>query len=178
MARSVLITTKGRVLVENNYFSSQMKGILIEGDNNYWYESGAVEDIMIRNNVFENIGYEGGPRGYALYASPLFNKDQHMGEGRYHRNVHFVGNTVKSFNGQFVLARSVDGLVVSGNKFEVSKDYAALHDVPAIDLDYCDNVIIENNSCAGFKLPLTVRASKDTESVKVAPEQGLALKRQ
>ena len=177
-ARSVLITTKGRVLVENNYFSSQMKGILIEGDNNYWYESGAVEDVMIRNNVFENIGYEGGPRGYALYASPLFNKTQHMGEGRYHRNIRFIGNTVRSFNGQFVLARSVDGLSVKGNKFEFSKDYEPVEEVPAIDLEYCANVEIDGNTCEGFQLPLKVRASKDTEEVQVAPEQGFLLQKQ
>ena len=35
-ARSALITTKGKVVIENNYFSSQMHGILIEGDNNSW----------------------------------------------------------------------------------------------------------------------------------------------
>lgn len=57
-ARSVLVTTKGKVLIEGNYFSSQMHGILIEGDNHKWYESGAVQDVTIRNNMFENIGYE------------------------------------------------------------------------------------------------------------------------
>ena len=58
-ARSALITTKGKVLIEDNYFSSQMHGILIEGDNNSWYESGAVQDVTIRNNTFVNSGFEG-----------------------------------------------------------------------------------------------------------------------
>ena len=151
--------------------------ILIEGDNNYWYESGGVEDVMICNNVFENIGYEGGPRGYVLYASPLLNKTQHMGEGRYHRNISFVDNVVKSFNGQFVFARSVEGLSVLNNKFEFSKDYPTVPEVPAIDLDYCRSVRIGGNTCDGFKLPLKVRASKECEEVNVDPEQGLALEK-
>ena len=175
-ARSVLITTKGRVLLENNYFSSQMMGILIEGDNKFWYESGAVEDITIRSNVFDNVGFGGGTRGYALYASPMFQKGQRMGEGRYHRNINFVNNTVKSYNKQFVFARSVDGLTISGNKFEFSEEFPAVKtDVPAIDLHYCDNVKIDNNRCKGFDRPVVIGVSDDTERVHVAPGQGMAV---
>ena len=177
-ARSVLITTKGKVLLEDNYFSSHMKGILIEGDNKYWYESGAVQDITIRNNVFNNIGYAGGSRGYALYASPMFSKDQRIGEGRYHRNINFTGNTVKSFNGQFVFAKSVDGLNISGNTFEFSKDYPTVDaKVPAIDLRYCDHVTIDKNTIKGFEKPLAVGVSSDTEHTKVTADQGFVIKK-
>ena len=79
-ARSALITTKGKVVIEDNYFSSQMNGILIEGDNNKWYESGAVQDVTITGNVFENIGFEGGG-AYPLLAAPLLTSQQRMGEG-------------------------------------------------------------------------------------------------
>ncbi|MBT8037021.1 MAG: right-handed parallel beta-helix repeat-containing protein [Verrucomicrobiae bacterium] len=175
-ARSVLITTKGKVLLENNYFSSHMKGILIEGDNHYWYESGAVQDVTIRNNVFNNIGYAGGSRGYALYASPMIRKGQRMGEGRYHRNIHFTGNTVKSFNGQFIFARSVDGLNITGNTFELSKDYPTIDTKPpAIDLHYCDNVTVDQNTINGFESTMNVRISSDTEHTHVSPGQGFVI---
>ena len=41
-------------LLEENYFYSQMHGILIEGDGKSWYESGGVGDITIKfvNELF------------------------------------------------------------------------------------------------------------------------------
>ena len=51
-ARGVLVSTPGRVLIERNRFDSSGSAILIAGDANYWYESGAVRDVTIRGNVF------------------------------------------------------------------------------------------------------------------------------
>ena len=51
-ARGVLVTTPGKVVIENNIFESSGSAILISGDANGWYESGAVKDVMIRNNTF------------------------------------------------------------------------------------------------------------------------------
>lgn len=169
-ARSVLVTTKGKVLIEDNYFSSQMHGILIEGDNNKWYESGAVGDVTIRNNVFENIGYAVTER-YPLLAAPLFTNQQHWGEGHYHRNIDFSGNTIKSFNGLLVNARSVQGLNISGNTVEFSSDYPAVDEGPAIVIEYCDDVTIKDNTVTGFDRDLIIQTSSD--STKVASEPKL-----
>ncbi|MFG0286540.1 MAG: sulfatase-like hydrolase/transferase [Rhodopirellula sp. JB044] len=165
-ARSVLVTTKGKVLIENNYFSSQMHGILIEGDNNKWYESGAVEDVTIRNNVFENIGYEATER-YPLVASPLYTSDQHWGDGYYHCNIKFTGNTLKSFNGLIANARSVQGLEISNNKILFSEDYPAVDVGEAVVLEYCDDVAIHDNWVSGFEHELQVAASADTTDLKI-----------
>ncbi len=170
-ARSVLVTTKGKVLIEGNYFSSQMHGILIEGDNNKWYESGAVGDVTIENNTFENSGFQGGPT-YPLLASPLLKGDQHVGEGHYHRNIRFVGNTLRSFNGLLVKAKSVRGLAIEDNKIEFSTDYPALSGMPAIDLEYCDAISIRNNAATGFKEALNVKASSDTSGIKFDGNDG------
>jgi hypothetical protein len=40
------------VLIENNRFPSSGSAILIAGDANAWYESGAVRDVTIRGHVF------------------------------------------------------------------------------------------------------------------------------
>lgn len=169
-ARSVLVTTKGRVLIENNYFSSQMHGILIEGDNNKWYESGAVQDITIRNNTFDNLGFEKTER-YPLLASPLLRPEQRMGEGQYHRNIHFINNTIRSFNGLLANARSVQGLDISGNKMEFSADYPQADEGPAIVLEYCDDVTIRNNTATGFQ-PLEISASDNTTNLKTDGNTG------
>jgi len=174
-ARSALITTKGKVLIENNVFSSQMHGILIEGDNNKWYESGAVKDITIKNNVFENIGFGGGDR-YPLLAAPLLTPEQHLGEGHYHRNINFTNNRIKSFNGRIAQARSVKGLNISGNQLEFSQDYPKDTKLPSIDLYYCDDVRINNNGATGFDDSLIVQQSDDTTNVRLSGNKGIATK--
>ncbi|MGJ8695382.1 MAG: right-handed parallel beta-helix repeat-containing protein [Verrucomicrobiaceae bacterium] len=174
-ARSVLVTTKGKALLEENYFYSQMHGILIEGDNKSWYESGGVGDVTINNNVFENIGFEGGA-AYPLLASPLLTPDQRMGEGHYHRNVRFTNNTIKSFNGLLAQAKSVKGLVIEGNKMEVSADYPNFYKYPSIDLFYCDEVSIKNNSATGFAQPLEIVTSENTTGVTIEGNTGFVEK--
>ncbi|MFD2257727.1 right-handed parallel beta-helix repeat-containing protein [Luteolibacter algae] len=171
-ARSALITTKGKVTVTENYFSSQMHGILIEGDNNVWYESGAVEDVTIANNTFVNIGYEGADR-YPLYASPLLNDEQRFGDGRYHRNINFTGNSIKSFNGLIAYSNSVEGLNISDNTIELSSDYPAARDFPSIDLHYSDKVTIKGNKFIGFGESGTIRISGDTENVTIEQNENL-----
>ena len=49
--RGLLITTRGKVLVENNYINTSGCAIHISGDANYWFESGCVRDVTIRNNT-------------------------------------------------------------------------------------------------------------------------------
>lgn len=170
-ARSVLVTTKGKVLIENNVFSSQMHGILIEGDNNKWYESGGVENVTIRHNLFENIGFGSGNM-YPLLASPLLTKDQRMGEGHYHRQIDFVDNTLKSFNGRIVHARSVTNLNVSGNTIEFSEDYPSDFKRPSIQLEYSDKVAIENNKAVGFDDKLKLSKTEDSTAVAVTNNVG------
>lgn len=55
-----------------------------------------------------------------------------MGEGHYHRNIDFVNNTLRSFNGHMVFARSVKGLNITGNTMEFSTDYPPIAEFPAI----------------------------------------------
>lgn len=173
-ARSVLVTTKGKVLIENNTFSSQMHGILIEGDNKFWYESGAVQDITIRNNTFVNIGFENNAR-YPLFAAPMLMPEQKIGEGHYHRNINFIDNTLKSFNGHFVHAFSVKGLKVTGNTIELSEDYPTGSDLPSVELIYCDDVTIENNTFKGFAQTLQAKVSDDSANIRIQDNLGLEI---
>ena len=55
VTRGVLVTTRGKVRIENNKFlNTGMSGILISNDSSSWYESGAVRDVVIRGNAFMN----------------------------------------------------------------------------------------------------------------------------
>lgn len=172
-ARSVLVSTKGRVVIEDNYFSSQMHGILIEGDNNFWFESGAVQDVLIRNNTFANIGF-GHPRGYPLLASPMFTADQHVGEGYYHRNIRFTGNTIRTFTGNIAKALSIKGLTLSDNQIEFSTDYPAQRPNRSVELEYCHDVTIERNQVVGFPAPLLMAVSANSTAVVDNTNVGLS----
>ncbi|MBK1875798.1 right-handed parallel beta-helix repeat-containing protein [Pelagicoccus mobilis] len=171
-ARSALISTKGDVIIENNVFSSQMHGILIEGDNKAWYESGGVRNVVIKNNVFENIGYGSG-QGYPLYASPMLLPEQRLGDDQYHWNVTFSNNEIKSFNGQLVHAKSVKNLVLSGNKIVKEETYPVGEQLPAVDLDYCDGVKIVGNEWVGFDFENHVEQKDNCSNVTVKKNKGL-----
>ncbi|MEA3462748.1 MAG: hypothetical protein U9R49_12755, partial [Bacteroidota bacterium] len=43
-ARGILVSTPGKVVIEGNHFESSGSAILIAGDANNWYETGAVKD--------------------------------------------------------------------------------------------------------------------------------------
>lgn len=171
-ARGALITTKGKVVVENNYFSSQMHGILIEGDNNKWYESGGVQDIIIRNNTFDNIGFGDG-KSYPLFAAPLFRPEQRLGDKKFHQNITFSNNTIRSFNGHVVHGLSVNGLIIEGNQIEMSTDYPTGSKLPAISLDYCEDVLLKKNQFKNFDFSIKIDQKKNSTEVKLMQNKGI-----
>ncbi len=53
--RGLLVTTRGKILVENNKFlNTGMSGIYVANDALTWHESGKVKSMMIRGNAFMN----------------------------------------------------------------------------------------------------------------------------
>src|SRR5206468_12764963 len=52
--RGLLLTTRRKVIIENNvFYKTGMSPILIADDALSWFESGAVQDVTIRNNTFD-----------------------------------------------------------------------------------------------------------------------------
>ena len=101
--RGFLLTTRGKVLIENNTFlRCAMSGILIEDDAEGWFESGPVRDMLIRNNTFIGCGLDINPQTRSA------NRRKPV-----HENIRIEGNF---FDGGSVSARSVKGLTVTGNR--------------------------------------------------------------
>ena len=48
-ARNVVLKTPLKTVIEDNYFSSMMSSIFFRGETFFWYESGAVNDVLIQN---------------------------------------------------------------------------------------------------------------------------------
>ena len=109
--RGILITTRGRSLIEGNtFFRSPMPAVLVSDDARGWYESGPVADLTIRNNRFIEC------------ASPVICISPEI--DRFNRPVH--SNIVVEGN-RFILtglpavqAVATDGLCIQGNVFDVS----------------------------------------------------------
>ncbi len=152
-ARGMLVTTPKKVVIENNYFSTAGAAILIEGDLDHWFESGAHTDLTIRNNVFENCsssGCETGDRwewGEApITISPSYRPQDELSPV-YHRNITITGNIFRCFDAPVVFARAVGNLRFENNKLEATHDFEPfLWQKSNLYLDGCRRVVVRNNT--------------------------------
>ncbi|WP_372775236.1 right-handed parallel beta-helix repeat-containing protein [Mangrovibacterium sp.] len=148
-ARNVVLKTPLKTVVENNYFSSMMSSILFRGETFFWFESGAVEDVVIRNNTFDYCAYSGTEHA-VLFITPKLgsNYNSHL---TYDRNIRFENNKITTFDNRIVWADRVDGLVVKGNTIIQTFDAKPLYpDAPLIELSNCKNVSLTRNSYEGI----------------------------
>jgi hypothetical protein len=105
--RGFLITTRGRVVVEDNVFERcAMPAILVENDAEGWFESGPVRDLLIRRNRFVGSGITISP--HTKTSSP---------GAPVHENIRIVENIFEALRDgtAAVTARGVSGLEVTGN---------------------------------------------------------------
>ncbi len=143
-ARGFLISTPGRVLIEENTMHVPGAAILIEGDANFWFESGCVRDVLIRRNTFEDCNY--GIWGKAAIQLSPGIQEGHQADNAYHRNVRIEDNLFRVFDPRIVRARGVDGLIVRGNQILGSSNYPAQNsEAPSFDTEGCLNVTLHNN---------------------------------
>lgn len=156
-ARGLLLSTPGKIVVENNIFESSGSAILIAGDANQWYESGAVTDVTIRNNEFRY------PCMSSLYqfCEGIISIFPEIPEPDpaypFHRNIRIEGNTFHPFDYPILYAKSVDGLTFSNNKLIRSNEIKPFHKRKAgITLDACKQVVIKNNTAEGDVLGKTI----------------------
>lgn len=149
-ARGILVSTPGKVIIENNLFESSGSAILIAGDANQWYESGAVKDVSIRNNVFND------PCLTSMYQFcegiiSIYPEIPKPDPGKpFHRNIRIEDNEFHPFDYPVLYAKSVDGLSFSNNRLIRSTRFEPFHNRKAmITLDNCLNVSISGNKFDG-----------------------------
>ncbi len=154
-ARGMLVTTPKKVIIQHNYFNTAGAAILIEGDLDHWFESGAHTDLTIRNNVFENCsssGCETGDRwewGEApITISPSY-RPQSETSPVYHRNITIADNTFRCFDAPVVFARSVENLRFERNTLERTDAFKPfLWQKSNLWLDGCRKVVVQDNKLA------------------------------
>ena len=145
-ARSILISTAGDVLIENNHFKKcTYAGVLTAGDADFWFESGPFRNIIIRDNIFEDLGLAGG-------SAPVLGLLPHVDtnidpEWYYHQNLVFERNTINTFSRNIVSARSVKDIVFKDNIINQSENYVSVakDDDPVFVFEDCRDIQIEGN---------------------------------
>jgi len=157
-ARGLLVSTPGKVIIENNIFESSGSAILIAGDANQWYESGAVKDVLIRNNTFRypcmSSVYQFCEAVISIF--PEIPKP----DIRYpfHSNIRIENNKFYLFDYPILYAKSVDGLSFVNNTLIRDTTYQPFHyRKDGITLDACRKVIISGNRAEGNVLGKTIR---------------------
>lgn len=147
-ARGLLVSTPGKVVIENNIFESSGSAILIAGDANGWFESGAVTDVLIRNNVFTDL-CNTAPYQFCegiISVFPIIPKLD--GETPpFHRNIRIEGNEFNPFDYPVLFARSVGGLTFKNNKVTRSTRFEPYHRRKyTFSFESCKGVEISGNT--------------------------------
>jgi hypothetical protein len=145
-ARGFLISTPGKVIIENNVFETSGSAILIAGDANYWYESGAVTYLLIRNNEFKapcnSSSYQFCEAVISIY--PEIPEPDSLQP--FHKNITIEGNSFNPSDYPVLYALSIDSLRFTGNTITKSNLHTSWHyNKQTITLDACRNVEISGN---------------------------------
>jgi len=165
-ARGILVTTPRHVVIRNNVFQSAGTAILIEGDTDFWFESGACNDVNIYGNVFDNCltsGNRDGSRwqwGDGIITITPSHRPKDSESPSYHKNIRVYDNEFRVFDVPLMRACSVDGLIFRNNRIIRTYDYQPYTFYKdSFILEGCRNVRIKNNRYDKDYRTRTVRAS-------------------
>ena len=176
-ARGILMSTPGKVVIENNLFESSGSAILIAGDANEWFESGAVKDVLIRNNTFKD------PCLSSLYQfcegiiSICPSIPQPNIAKPFHRNIRIENNLFHPFDYPVLYAKSTEGLQFSNNTIQRSFRFKPLHYRKyMITLESCKQTVISGNKLEGAVLGRNIQLlSMPAEELKLDTHQGISI---
>ena len=132
-ARGILLGSRGKILIENNYFHTHCVAINLEGDGRFWYEQAGVRDLTIRNNMFDNCNYSF-MLGIGVISVTSGIEEDKKPLSKYNRNILIEKNTFKVFNPCILSMYSVDNLTFKNNKIEKNTEYEFLDWFKKMDL--------------------------------------------
>ena len=174
-ARGFLISTPGQVVIENCTLHPGGTGILIPGESEYWFESGAVRDVTLRNNMFINCETSAWGRA-AIDITPMIPNIAGR-KSPFHCNITIEGNQFNTFDIAILAAWSVDGVKFCNNSVTRNNDYipfGAQKDV--LSFVQCENVVVEGNTFCALSRDGVVRLdSQSALGSKVDLAGGLVL---
>lgn len=131
-ARGTLFSTPQKVVVENNLFDhTSGAAILLCGDCNGWYETGACRDVLIRKNRFINAltnQFQFTNAIISIYPEiPDLEGQKLFFHGGKEGSILIEANEFDTFDAPILYAKSVDGLVFRNNTIKHNNEYKRLH---------------------------------------------------
>lgn len=131
-ARGALFSTPRPTVVENNTFDhTSGTAILLCGDCNGWFETGACRNVVIRNNRFINALtslYQFTNAVISIYPEiPDLENQQSYFHGGKNGGIVIENNTFDTFDAPILYAKSVDGLVFRNNVIRTNHEYPPFH---------------------------------------------------
>ena len=135
-ARGSLFSTPRKVVCENNFFDhTSGTAILLCGDCNGWYETGACRDVLIRKNRFLNAltsPFQFTNAVISIYPEipELDRQKEYFHGGPLAGNkyaIRITDNVFETFDNPLLYAKSVDGLLFRNNRVIRNNDYPAFH---------------------------------------------------
>lgn len=149
-ARGTLFSTPRRTVVEDNLFDhTSGTAILLCGDCNGWYETGACRDVLIRRNRFVNAltnMFQFTNAVISIYPEiPDLESQKAYFHGGKKNAIRIVDNVFETFDHPLLYAKSVDGLLFKGNSIRKNSDYPPFHwNKNSVLLERVTNVHIQN----------------------------------
>lgn len=146
-ARGTLFSTPRHVLCEGNTFDhTHGAAILLAGDSNGWYETGACNDVVIRGNKFRNAltaNYQFTNAIISIYPEIPNLKEQKQ---FFHKNILIENNIFETFDQPLLYAKSTDGILFKGNKVVYNDEFEPFHwNKYMFFFEKVANVLIEGN---------------------------------
>ncbi|MGI2258039.1 alpha-1,3-galactosidase-related protein [Shewanella sp. GXUN23E] len=145
-ARGALISAKGKIIIENNYFHTPGIAIKIGSGGTKWYESGPVESVEIRNNLFDNCNY-----AKASSAIDIVPGRKSDADTPFHRNVRIHDNEFKVFNGRVLTASRTSDVIFVNNRIVLTDEYPNQPGkVAAVQVERSSGFVHGDNDFVGF----------------------------
>lgn len=162
-ARGSLFSTPKKTVITDNLFDhTSGTAILLCGDCNGWYETGACRDVVIRNNKFINSltnMFQFTNAVISIYPEipDLAGQQKYFHGHEGAPGIIIENNYFDTFDVPLLYAKSVNGLIFSGNKITHNHDFPAFHwNKYPFFFEKAANITIKNNT---FDIPFD--ASKD-----------------
>lgn len=131
-ARGALFSTPQKTIVENNLFDhTSGTAILLCGDCNGWYETGACREVIIRKNHFINAltnMFQFTNAIISIYPEiPNLEKQTKYFHGGGYGVIRIEDNIFETFDEPLLYAKSVEGLVFKNNRVIKNTDFTPFH---------------------------------------------------
>lgn len=131
-ARGSLFSTPRKTIVENNLFDhTSGAAILLCGDCNGWFETGACRHVIIRKNRFVNALtnlFQFTNAVISIYPEiPDLKGQQQYFHGGPEGGIVIEDNEFEIFDAPILYAKSVDGLVFRNNTIKLNTEYKPFH---------------------------------------------------